>query len=54
MPIYEFRCAKCRTRFTLSMSISEHGRKRPVCPKCSGREVAPVFSPFFAKTVRKS
>ena len=54
MPIYEFRCAKCRTRFTLSMSISEHGRKRPVCPKCSARDVVAVLSPFFAKTVRKS
>jgi putative FmdB family regulatory protein len=54
MPIYEFRCAKCRTRFTLSMSISDHGRRRPVCPKCSGREVIAVLSPFFAKTVRKS
>jgi len=54
MPIYEFRCAKCRTRFTLSMSISDHGRRRPVCPKCSGREVVAVLSPFFAKTVRKS
>jgi putative FmdB family regulatory protein len=54
MPIYEFRCARCRTRFTLSMSISDHGRRRPVCPKCSGREVVAVLSPFFAKTVRKS
>ena len=54
MPIYEFRCVKCRTRFTLSMSISDHGRRRPACPKCSGREVVAVLSPFFAKTVRKS
>ena len=54
MPIYEFRCVKCRTRFILSMSISDHGRRRPACPKCSGREVVAVLSPFFAKTVRKS
>jgi hypothetical protein len=24
------------------------------CPKCTSRDVEPVFSPFFAKTVRKS
>jgi len=54
MPIYEFRCAKCRTRFTLSMSIPEHDRRRPACPKCSSREVVAVLSPFFAKTIRKS
>jgi putative FmdB family regulatory protein len=54
MPIYEFRCAKCRTRFTLSMSIPEHDRRRPACPKCGSREVVAVLSPFFAKTIRKS
>ena len=54
MPIYEFRCAKCRTRFMLSMSITDHGRRRPVCPKCGSRDVAAVLAPFFAKTVRKS
>ena len=54
MPIYEFRCAKCRTRFTLSLSIAEHGRRRATCPKCRSRDVVAVLSPFFAKTVRKS
>jgi putative FmdB family regulatory protein len=54
MPIYEFRCAKCRTRFSQSMTIAEHDRRRPVCAKCGSREVQPVFSTFFAKTIRKS
>jgi len=54
MPIYEFRCAKCRKRFSESMSIPQHDRRRPVCPHCGSREVAPVFSMFFAKTIRKS
>jgi putative FmdB family regulatory protein len=54
MPIYEFRCTKCRKRFTLSMSISQHGRRHPTCPKCGSRNVAALFSPFFAKTIRKS
>jgi putative FmdB family regulatory protein len=54
MPIYQFRCAKCRKSFSESMSITQHDRRRPVCPKCGSRNVAPVFSTFFAKTIRKS
>jgi putative FmdB family regulatory protein len=54
MAIYEFRCSRCRQRFSQSMPISQHGRRRPACPKCHSREVEPVLSAFFAKTVRKS
>ena len=54
MPIYEYRCTKCRTRFSQQQAIEEHGRKRPACPKCKSQAVEQVFSPFFAKTVRKS
>ena len=54
MPIYEYRCTKCNERFTRHEPIGEHGRKQPPCPKCGARAVEPVFSRFFAKTVRKS
>ena len=54
MPIYEYRCTECDTRFSQQEGIEEHGRKRPACPKCKSRAVEQVFSPFFAKTVRKS
>src|SRR2546422_335291 len=54
MPIYEYRCTKCRKRFTQQEGIEEHGRRRPTCPKCKSRAVQQGFSPFFAKTVRKS
>lgn len=54
MPIYEFRCTQCRRSFSYSMPISEHGRKRPACPKCGSRAVEAVLSTFFAKTIRKS
>ena len=56
MPIYEYACTKCHERFARHESIGEHGesRHRPECPKCGSRAVEPVFSPFFAKTVRKS
>lgn len=54
MPIYEFRCTQCRRSFSYAMPISEHGRKRPACPKCGSRAVETVLSTFFAKTIRKS
>jgi len=54
MPIYEYRCIKCRKRFSQQEGIAEHGRRRPTCPKCKSRAVEQVYSPFFAKTVRKS
>jgi len=54
VPIYEYRCTKCRKRFSQPEPIAEHGRRRPACPNCKSRVVEPVYSPFFAKTVRKS
>ena len=54
MPIYEYRCTKCRKRFSVEQSISEHGKRRPACPKCKSRTVEPMFSTFFANTGRKS
>jgi putative FmdB family regulatory protein len=55
MPLYEYRCTECENRFARAESMSEHSaRARPACPKCRSRAVEPVFSDFFAKTVRKS
>ncbi len=54
MPTYDFRCADCRKKFSLTMSITDRDRKRIKCPKCGSRRVEPVFSSFFAKTSRKS
>src|SRR5438128_12358502 len=54
MPIYEYRCTECDTRFSQQEGIEEHGRKRPACPKCKSQAVEQGCSPPFAKTVRKS
>jgi putative FmdB family regulatory protein len=54
MPIYEYRCTKCRKRFSEQQPISAHGRRRPACPSCKSKAVEPVLSTFFAKTIRKS
>jgi putative FmdB family regulatory protein len=54
MPTYDYRCSKCGKRFQRIESISTHGRKRPVCPKCKSAKVEQLLAPFYAKTVKKS
>ena len=55
MPLYEYRCTACQARFARTETMTEHSRKsRPTCPKCRSKAVEPVFSDFFAKTIRKS
>jgi len=54
MPVYEYRCKKCRKTFSLTMSIAEHDKGGIVCPLCQGKSVVQIFTPFFAKTSRKS
>ena len=54
MPTYEYRCEKCRKRFTVVQRISEHTGRAPACPKCRSRSTRQLPAAFFAKTVRKS
>ena len=54
MPLYEYFCKKCGESFTLTMTISEHDKKRVQCPRCNGTEVEQQVQSFFAKTSRKS
>ncbi len=54
MPTYEYRCRKCSHEFTRVLSISEHEKYQPACPKCKSKKVDQKISSFFAKTARKS
>jgi len=55
MPTYEYRCAACNKKFSVTTTVSEHDRKRPACPKCkSSRKVSQILSSFTVKTSRKS
>ena len=54
MPRYAYRCDECGTTFDRTEHIGEHGRTAPRCPGCKGARVQQVFTPFFARTSRKS
>ncbi|MDD5555943.1 MAG: zinc ribbon domain-containing protein [bacterium] len=54
MPTYEYRCGKCRRAFTARLSMSEHDRRKPACPKCGSRKVAQQLASFFPVTSKKS
>jgi len=54
MALYEYRCSACDHIFSVFHPVEEHGKARVTCPKCKSAKVEQVFSPFYAKTVRKS
>ncbi|MBN1418446.1 MAG: zinc ribbon domain-containing protein [Planctomycetes bacterium] len=54
MPTYEFACADCKKKFSLTLSFSEYDKKKPKCPKCSSGKVKRVLGSVFAKTSKKS
>jgi hypothetical protein len=36
------------------MSVADHDRRRPKCPKCGARQVTQLITPFYAQTAKKS
>jgi putative FmdB family regulatory protein len=54
MPLYEYYCDKCRGEVSVTMSMTEHGKGIPPCPKCGSGEMRPLVGSFFSKTSRKS
>ena len=54
MPTYMYRCKECRKTFERVLTISEHDRTRPACPKCKSRKVEQCITGFHAVTKKKS
>lgn len=54
MPLYEYICKKCQTKFAEVLTIREHETKKIQCPKCRSEELEKVIEPFFAKTASKT
>ncbi len=45
MPVYEYRCSECNTKFDIFHKSSEN-KEEVICPKCSSKESKKVFSSF--------
>ena len=54
MPVYDYKCADCKKRFTLTLTISQKSSTRVKCPKCSSRKVEQQYSSVYAVTSKKS
>ena len=44
MPLYNYECPKCNTRFEVVRSIKDH-KKSEICPKC-GTDSVQLFFPI--------
>jgi putative FmdB family regulatory protein len=54
MPTYEYRCEGCGREFTVVLTVSEHDKAKPRCPKCKSAKVQHALSAVTVKTSRKS
>ena len=54
MPTYEYQCQECKKKFSVNLSISEHGKTKVACPRCKSKKVKQDISLFTTKTSRKS
>lgn len=52
MPIYEFFCDDCNTVFNF-YSTTINTSKIPLCPKCEGRDLKRMLSPFATVSGKK-
>lgn len=54
MPVYDFKCEKCKNNFSLTMSISEYEKTKFRCPKCKSVKVKQKITAFQTVTSSKS
>ncbi|MDH7602737.1 MAG: zinc ribbon domain-containing protein [Armatimonadota bacterium] len=45
MPIYEYRCTKCRKKFSVLVGVTADSRE-PACPRCGSDEIRKLISRF--------
>lgn len=54
MPDYDFKCKKCKKKFTLKLTIAEYEKTKFKCPKCKSSSVKQQITPFQTITSSKS
>lgn len=47
MPVFEYKCAKCETKFEV-FHKSTVNQEEVACPKCGSKEITKLFSTFAA------
>jgi putative FmdB family regulatory protein len=50
MPIFEYQCLECGTRFEDLVLSQSKNPKKAACTHCGGKSVERVFSTFAART----
>mgnify|MGYP001037852834 CR=1 FL=1 len=43
MPVYDFRCAKCKHRFEVFITYAEYDHHNTVCPDCGSDQIQRVI-----------
>ena len=46
MPLYEYQCEGCKSKFEVLQRVNESNNKALVCPNCGTPEPKKVFSSF--------
>jgi putative FmdB family regulatory protein len=54
MPVYEFRCDKCRKEFEIIAAVKDYDPAKTKCPKCGSARVERVWSKIHVLTSKKS
>jgi len=54
MPVYEYECRGCRQRFTESMSIDDHEKRKLRCPRCKSQDTDALIEAPYVATTKKS
>jgi putative FmdB family regulatory protein len=54
MPTYDYLCLDCGKKFSAHVTIGEHEKHKPTCPKCASRKLQQRVEAFFAITAKKS
>jgi putative FmdB family regulatory protein len=52
MPVYEFRCRKCGTRYEVTCHWDER-EKHAVCPQCGSTKSDPVVTSFACEPPKR-
>lgn len=45
MPIYEYRCNECKSRFALMVGVTKD-KMEDICPKCKSKDISRIISAF--------